>query len=284
MAEAAGSTGAVAAAGSIDDSPHSSETMTDTIQNSALLSVSAAQARSFSDEELIVRVLSESDLDGLEGLDSERIAWVEVPLELAHREELNRFSVDVLLTDPRAQAAKLYKLAGDRDPQLPRLSIPTEPGFADAVLIAMGLHFPIRIIPIQPAEEQIVELQSVLQRYLHDGRATQPIEPFHSALSTLLHGEGHDLWQAVEYDPAEFRRKPPHPGLEDSRSADELRLRLEEGGAECSRCFLQSWCGGWFKWPVPDYDCSHVRGLFSVVEEAGNALRKDLQAAEEYGE
>ena len=75
--------------------------MTDTIQNSALLSVSAAQARSYSEEELIVRVSSESDLDGLQGLDPERIAWVEVPLELAHREELNLFSVDVLLTDRR---------------------------------------------------------------------------------------------------------------------------------------------------------------------------------------
>lgn len=257
--------------------------MTDTIQNSALLSVSAAQARSYSEEELIVRVSSESDLDGLQGLDPERIAWVEVPLELAHREELNLFSVDVLLTEPRSQAAKLYKLAGDRDPQLPRLSIPTEPGFADAVLIAMGLHFPIRIIPIQPDEEQMVELRTVLQRYLHDGRATQPVEPFHSALSTLLHGEGHDLWQAVEYDPAEFQRKPPHPGLEHSRSADELRRHLEESGAECGGCFLQSWCGGWFKWPDPDYDCHGVRGLFSVVEEAGTALRKDLEAAEEYG-
>ncbi len=258
--------------------------MTDTVQNSALLSVSAAQARSFPDDELIIRASNEIDLGELEKLEPERVAWVEVPLELAHREELNRFSVDVLLTEPRAQAAKLYKLAGDRDPQLPRLSIPTEPGFADAVLIAMGLHFPIRIVPIQPAEEQIIELQTVLQRYLHDGRATQPVEPFHSALSTLLHGDGHDLWQAVEYDPAEFQRKPPHPGLEHSQSADELRQRLGEAGAECGSCFLQGWCGGWFKWPEPTYDCTSIRSLFTTVEEAGTALRGDLQDAMGYEE
>lgn len=258
--------------------------MTDTIPNSALLSVSAPQARSFPDGELVVRVSNESELGVLEDLDPERVAWIEVPLELAHREELNLFSVDVLLTDPRSQAAKLYKLAGDRDPQLPRLSIPTEPGFADAVLIAMGLHFPIRIVPVQPAEEQMVELQTVLQRYLHDGRATQPMEPFHSALSTLLHGEGHDLWQAVEYDPAEFQRKPPHPGLEHPESADRLRQRLQESGAECGGCFLQAWCGGWFKWPSPDYDCTHVRRLFATVEEAGAALRNDLEAAAGYEE
>jgi hypothetical protein len=253
--------------------------MTDTIQNSALLSVPAAQARSFPDDEIVVRVSNEDDLDHLEALDPERIAWVEVPLELAHKEELNRFSVDVLLTNPRSQASKLYKLAGDRDPRLPRLSIPTEPGFSDAVRIAMGLHFPVRIIPIQPAEEQILELQAVLEAFLRDGRATQPVEPFHSALSTLLHGEGHDLWQAVEYDPAEFQRRPPHPALEQPGSADLFRRELEENGAECVECSLQPWCGGWFKWPRPEYDCASVRKLFSNVEEAAAALKSDLQEA-----
>ena len=258
--------------------------MSDQIGSSSLLSVEAGQACSYSEDELIVRVSAEEDLAFLERLDPDRVAWVEVPLELAHRTELDRFSVDVLLTEPRSQAAKLYKLAGDRDPNLPRLSIPTSPGVGDAVMIAMGLHFPVRIIPVQPQEEQVEELRTVLERYLHDGRATQPIEPFHSALATLLHGDGHDLWQAVEYDPAEFQRRPPHPALESPRSADELRARLESRGAECGSCFLQAWCGGWFKWPRADYDCSSVQSLFSTVEEAATTLRNDLRDAMEFAE
>lgn len=255
-----------------------------TTQDSALYSVAASSASSVSDGELIVRISVPDDLTQLQSLDPERVAWVEVPLDLAHREELDPFSVDVLLTDPRAQAAKLYKLAGDRDPHLPRLSIPAEPGVGDAVSIALGLHFPVRIIPVQPDSDRIAELDLVLKRYLHDGRATQPVEPFHSALSTLLHGQGHDLWQAVEYDPQVFRREPPYPGLEEADSADRLRERLEAEDAECLGCSIQPWCGGWFKWPDPGYDCAGVRELFSSLELAASTLRQDLEDAKEYAE
>ena len=234
-------------------------------------------------EDLVVRVGSQEDLLLLSTLDAERVAWVEVPLSLACRRELNDFSVDVLLHDPKAEASQLYRLAGQREPNLPRLSIPNKPGFADAAAVGMALHFPIRLIPIQPPPEQMSELEAVLERYLHDPNARQPVEPFNCALATLIKGDSTTLWGAIEQDPAIFRKEPPVPGLE---SPDTVTTRLESliaDGAECATCSLSPWCAGWFKWPDPSYDCSGVRKLFGQVEKAAEKLRADLAEALEVG-
>ncbi len=246
-----------------------------------LVSVDASLASRSSAEGVVIRMRSEADLACLKDLPSERVAWIEVPLELAHRTELDQYSVDVLLDDPKAQASLLYGLAGRRDPDLPRLSIPSAPGVADAAIIGMGLHFPIRIVPVQPVSEQVAEMSVVLERYLRDGRATRAIEPFHSALATLLHGDGATLWDAVEHNPVDYRREPPHPGLESPDSVEVRRDRLVQEGAECAGCSLLPWCVGWFKWPNPDYDCADVRALFGKVEQAADELRADLDEAVE---
>lgn len=248
---------------------------------SVLVSVDAASATRSTAAQWVVRVRSEADLTHLKTLPRQRVAWVEVPLELADREELNDFSVDVLLDDPNAQASLLYGLAGKRDPELPRLSIPSTHGVGDAAVIGMGLHYPIRIVPVQPTPAQVAELEVVLERYLRDGRATRAIEPFHSALATLLHGDGATLWDAVEHDPADYQREPPLPGLESPDSVNVRRDRLVADGAECAGCSLLPWCAGWFKWPDPDYNCADVRNLFGKVEQAAAELRADLGEAME---
>jgi hypothetical protein len=253
----------------------------DTVGAWSSLSVSAGQAVQSDFPNLIVRVQKQEELSLLGSIDPEQVAWVEVPLDLAHREELNRFSVDVLLTDPGQQAADLYPLAGLRDPDLPRLSVPTKSGFTDAVAVGMALHFPIRLIPIQPDSEAVAGMAEVLERYLHDPNVSQAVEPFYSALTALLQGESRTLWDAVEFDPAYYRCEPPHSGLEEDSAVAHRINELVQAGAECATCPLQSWCGGWFKWPDPAYDCTGVRGLFGKVEDAARQLEQDLEQAVE---
>ena len=245
------------------------------------LSVPVKTAGEIQGRNLIVRIADDDDLALLDGLDPDRVAWLEVPLGLAHREELNRFAVDVLLTDPVQQAADLYPLAGLREPNLPRLSIPTTPNFADAVTVGMALHFPIRLIPIQPDSEAVSGMARALERYLHDANVSQPVEPFYSALTTLLLGESDTLWDAVEYDPSSYRCEPPRPGLETEDAVPSRLKELVESDAECAGCPLKSWCAGWFKWPDAGYDCGPVRQLFDTVEKAAAQMQEDLTQAVE---
>jgi sulfatase maturation enzyme AslB (radical SAM superfamily) len=52
---------------------------------------------------------------------------------------------------------------------------------------------------------------------------------------------------------------------------------LAERG-ECSDCEFLAHCGGYFKWPRKDYRCSGVKTLFHTLRDAGEALRRDLDA------
>jgi len=246
-------------------------------QRPTLTSVAAGAAASCPGEALVVRVADADGLACLEALPVERVAWVEVPLDLAERPELDRFSVDVLLADPASEAPLLYALARARSPFLPRLSIPAAPGLAEAAAIGMALGFPLRLLPVQPAPEQVADLERTLERYLHDSKVSEPVEPFHSALVERIHGEASTLWEAVERDPASFRREPPFPGLEEPEAVAS-RLR---GLAECQGCPARRWCAGWFKWPDPSYDCAPARRLLGALDEAAQQLFDDLQEARE---
>lgn len=207
-------------------------------------------------EAFVVRVADETDLALLADLPPERVAWTEVPLELAARRELDAFAVDVLLREPDVQAPRLYDLARHRHPHLPRLSIPARKGLREAAVVGMALGFPIRLVPVQPGPEALQELEDVLQRYLHDARAVAPVEPFHSALATLIHGDPSTLWELVEQEPG-----PPAP--------------------ECHACRAGPFCQGWFKHPDPGYDCAGVLRLLDALEAIARQLQADLQEAGE---
>ena len=55
-----------------------------------------------------------------------------------------------------------------------------------------------------------------------------------------------------------------------------LRCQRREG--ECCECEFFAHCGGYFKWPRKDYDCSGVKTLFRTLRDASAALRHDLNA------
>jgi hypothetical protein len=144
----------------------------------------------------------------------------------------------------------------------------------------------------QPPPSLIETLGRLLDAYLHKSTVTQPIEFFHSLLLGFCNHESVSLWAIQEEDPALIRhvdeqgeeRLPGKLADADSGSvrdsfvaewSDEL---LAEGG-ECADCPFFSPCQGYFKWPRRDYDCAGVKTLFATLKQAGDELRKDLDAA-----
>ena len=69
------------------------------------------------------------------------------------------------------------------------------------------------------------------------------------------------------------------PGVAPADLTD-FRAGLLTGGAECATCPWFASCGGYFKWPRLDYDCTGVKGLFAGLAEAAAELRAGLDAYE----
>lgn len=55
--------------------------------------------------------------------------------------------------------------------------------------------------------------------------------------------------------------------------------RVLAANDDCRRCEFLSHCGGYFKWPNPDYDCAGVKRLFGGLRDAAAELRRDLAQA-----
>jgi hypothetical protein len=64
--------------------------------------------------------------------------------------------------------------------------------------------------------------------------------------------------------------------------ADFQQELLAERG-ECCECEFFAYCGGYFKWPRKDYNCSGVKTLFRTLRDASVALRHDLNTFTEAG-
>lgn len=213
--------------------------------------------------------------DDISRMPQEQVAWVETTPRLACRPELQQLPLDVVLTDPRQEAAGLYRLA--REHPGARVTIPALDGMEQAAMIAMALQLPVRLLPGQPDEACAASLERILDRYLHDPHAESPVEFFHAALARLLVGHAASLWEVLECDPDLF------PRLGVPHEEDFVRHHLERtlaSGADCATCPFLAWCQGCFKWPQPDYDCTHVRRLLGRLEDAADQLRGDARLAE----
>jgi hypothetical protein len=58
--------------------------------------------------------------------------------------------------------------------------------------------------------------------------------------------------------------------------AADLWAGLLADRSECCGCEYFENCGGYFKWPRKDYECSGVKTVFRVLKEAAGELRRDL--------
>jgi hypothetical protein len=198
--------------------------------------------------------------------------------------------LDVVLAEPGAEFANLYRLVdvcGVRDV---RVSMPATPGFLKAVRLAASLGIPVRLLPGQPSDVVVEELAEALSLYLHASMVEAPIEFFHSTLAWMRGTEADSLWNIAEENPAIFDRSLASPlptaqaGVKQPTRhnfvASHLKRLIDEG-AECAACPWQPLCQGYFKWPDPSYSCQGVKKLFSTLRAAADEIERDLARFEE---
>jgi hypothetical protein len=250
-----------------------------------ILSVPVARAAAHPEGPLVVRVSSADEAARVGEVPPGQVVWVETTVELAGSGWPPGVGLDVLVTDPAQEAAALYAVARLRHERPLRVTIPVMPGVEKAARVAMALQLPVRLDARQPTAAAVAELGPVLEAYLHDPQATEPVEFFHSGLAHGVHGVPATLWSALERDPAFHQRvsddgtADPHEPPHDEGFVAAHVSRLVAAGADCARCRVRGFCAGYFKWPEPEYDCGPVIGLLDELEAASGRLSRDLDEA-----
>ena len=224
----------------------------------------------------------------VEGMLGDPDTWTEA----AHGESGVPF--DVVLSDPAMEFSDLYRLVDACAVRSIRVTIRVAPGFLKAAKLAAALRLPVRVLPGQPATQELRELNELLELYLRQPMVEAPVEFFHSLLATMFGTDSGSLWRILEEDPAEFlhydasgRAILPRSTVFDStrtsfRGFVENHLKsLVEQGAECATCPWQRPCAGYFKWPDPTYSCEGVKRLFSTVQAAADEIGRDLASRAE---
>lgn len=235
---------------------------------------------------VVVRVSDPSDISRIGAAPLDRLVWLEVPLRLIEAPWPPGAPLDILVEDPKREAAGLYALVQLRRDRGVRVTIPGRPGIARCARIAMALQLPVRLMTLQPSPEVLAELDEVLDVYLHDPQASAPVEFLQAALAWWLHGDARPIWVALELDPDWFPRAGDHAGSPEAPTApcepDFVARRLAElvaSGAECATCRFQGWCQGFFKWPDPGYECAGVTRFLARLETTAAQIGRDLDEA-----
>lgn len=221
--------------------------------------------------------------------------------------------LDLVMTRPADEFPLLYRFSHLLDNHQIRVSIPVSAGFANAVRLALALHFSVKLEVGQPDPDLVEELGKVLALYLHRATVVQPVEYFHSIFLSFFHQEPASLWLIQEEDPEQIRfvsedgeasvskrlsgqeHGSSIPGFPDAQRGwigtvrDGAGFQLQHGNgrqqikpeatvekSECDTCEFFDRCGGYFKWPNRDFDCAGVKGLFGTLRAAAAELRSDL--------
>ena len=245
---------------------------------------------------LIVRASDPAALiAALSSADPERIVGVQLQSLDADSEPLNAWGlglpVELSLAAP-ADFPKLYRHVNLLEAHPLRVAIPVVPGFAKAVKVALALNFAVRLELGQPEPAALEELAEVLEFYLRQSTVAQPIDYFQGALLGFYHQQAQPLWVILDEEPT-LLRWVADDGVESlyGRLAGvaipviaeaDLSVWIEQvlaAGEECQTCAFRQSCGGYFKWPRPDYPCAGVKRLFGALRDAADELRRDLEAA-----
>ena len=253
---------------------------------SPIVNVPLAWAAAHPEGPLVLRVgHADDDVSRVGEVPPQRVVWVETTVALATSDWPPGVGLDLLVREPAKEAAALYDVARLRHERPLRVTIPVEPGVGKAARVAMALQLPVRLDARQPAAAAVAELAPVLESYLHDPQATEPVEFFHSALVHGVHGAPATLWSALERDPAFHRRMaddgtadPQEPPHEEGFVAAHV-ARLVAAGAACRPCRFRAFCAGYLKWPDAAYDCGPAIGLLEALETAATRLARDLDEA-----
>ena len=109
--------------------------------------------------------------------------------------------LDLRLIEPD-QASELYRYAWLIGRLPVRVSIPSTPGVASAVRIAIALGMAVKLAFPPQAAYAWSELDDVLDLYLHGRFVGQPVEPFHSLLQAAFQRRRENVWRVQDEDPA----------------------------------------------------------------------------------
>ena len=239
---------------------------------------------------VILRVAGREGVPLAAAVAPERVVWVEIPPHLVEERWPLGMPLDIIVAEPRTEAAGLHVLSRVRHDHPLRVTIPVVSGVARAGRVAMALQLPVRLLPLQASTEALAELHELLDIYLHDAGTVAPVEFFHATLAHWLHGDPNTLWQSLEQDPASYPRfgsRPEDPGPNapprDPEFAAALIARLVRDGGECESCRFRSVCGGYFKWPDASYACAPVLALLARLEEAAAQVTRDLSEVDGTG-
>ena len=196
--------------------------------------------------------------------------------------------IEVVLADPEGEVMKLYRLCKLQRSHPVRVVIPLVDGFSKAVRVASFLQLPVKLEGAQPDATLIEELSETLDFFLHNKAVSQPIEYFSGLLTTVIHKHPVTLWDIQEESPRLVRYVDDN-GLETmarrpfiAQDIDlnsfhfELTKRVLSSEAECSSCEFFLNCGGYFKWPNPDYPCAGIKRVFHRLRNAALELHDDL--------
>ena len=262
---------------------------------SALVFLNADAAAGEEDRAFVAVVRSREEFQRWLSASPPQLQWLQVEELLCDSEAwaaaaqgTSDVPLDVVMSNPEAEFSQLYRLVDVRAARDVRVSIPAAPGFGKAVRLAASLGLPIRILPGQPTEEVLAQLEQVAEFYLRDPMVEAPIEPFHSLLAAQRGGGSETLWRILEVDPDVFARFDANGHAILPRStqpAPPMFVRshlshLLERGAECALCPWQESCAGYFKWPDPKYSCGGVKQLFARIKAAADELTEDLADTE----
>ena len=196
--------------------------------------------------------------------------------------------IEVVLGDPEGEVMKLYRLCMLQRTHPVRVVLPIVPGFSKAVRVASFLQLPVKLEGAQPDATLIEELSETLDFFLHNKAVSQPIEYFSGLLTTVIHKHPVTLWDIQEEGPSLVRyvddsgtetlaRRPFRVLDSDLKTFHfELTKRVLSPEAECSSCEFFLNCGGYFKWPNPDYSCEGIKRVFRRLRDAALELHDDL--------
>ena len=200
--------------------------------------------------------------------------------------------IDLVISDPEVEPARLYKHAKLLDKHPIRVTIPVRSGFASAAQIAAALNFHIKLSVFQPDAKDLVEMFEVMVMFLHKPTFTQPVEFYQSSLYSFYHNTPQTLWSIQEENPAENRYvtddgleviSPRYldaqafPGRSLETFVDDFKLSLLVERRECETCEFLTHCQGYFKWSNREYVCAGgIKTLFGTLKSAALELEGDL--------
>ena len=266
--------------------------MTDTL----VYNIPASLIGEFAGRDVIVRSRDPAEL--VNGLTPPRLPHVRFIQLLATPQDISVLEpwgagipIDIVLTDPVIDFISLYNYATLRETHAVRVTVPIVPGFGKAVRLAVALEFAVKLNLTQPEPELISELSDTLDFYLHGTKVQQPIEFFHSMLTSFFQPVPFSMWEVNEEDPAQVRFVTDDGEETISRRfagslrpsdidqfLDRFNSQLMAEKRECDACDYYSRCGGYFKWPDRSYSCEGIKKVFDTLRTAAAELRCDLNS------